>query len=415
MVVLDPLRELFGFGLVGAWLGYTAYWLEWHRKPFWVYAVLVVRIFAAWAFGWLYASYYCFGDTLKVYLTAGRLSYYLWHEPSIALALFLKEFSEGWEKIGWQVFFQDTQLFGYDYEWSEPSNYIFYRLAVLPYVAAGGSYYGLQGLMGLIGGLLTYAAYRRWEKLLSLPRYFWMVFFLWPSVAFWFSGALRDTWVFPLMLYGAAWIASVRDWRDVGGALALIGVLLLRPESMPLAVIAGLLVRWPKAWVIGVGSGIGAIVFVRWIGPWAYQYRMEALDPALHPELPEASVFHLDFAPTLWGVWKGLAEGIVYGLLGPLPWHVQKLFVALYALEAWAAAGLMLYWGVWAWRHGGWRRSYGVLFGLGVVVVGVVAMAMPYWGTLARQRLYGLCWMALAIAGAVQEGTQRCQDRLGQP
>ncbi|GIV23941.1 MAG: hypothetical protein N3A68_05345 [Bacteroidia bacterium] len=415
MVVLDPLRELFGFGLVGAWLGYTAYWLEWHRKPFWVYAVLVARIFAAWAFGWLYARYYCFGDTLKVYLTAGRLSYYLWHEPGVALALFFKEFSYNWEKVGWQVFFQDIELFGYDYEWSEPSNYIFYRLAVLPYVAAGGSYYGLQGLMGLIGGLLTYAAYRRWETVISLPRYFWVFLFLWPSVAFWFSGALRDTLVFPLMLYGAAWVASVRHWRDIGGGLALVAVLLLRPESMPLAIGVGLFLRFPSWWAISVGSVVGVLAFMYWVGPWAYRYRAEALAPVLHPELPEASVFYLDFKPTPWGVWKGLGGGIVYGLLGPLPWHIQKLLVAVYALEAWVGAGLMAYWGLWAWWRGGWKRSYVALLLLGVIVVGGVAMAVPYWGTLARQRVYGLCWMALGIAAAVQEGTQRAQNRLGQP
>ncbi len=410
MVALDPVREAVGFGLVGVWLGYVGYRLEWYRQPAWVLIVLCMKVLAAWAFGWLYASYYCHGDTLKVYLSASRIAHYLWSRPLAGIALLFREFSSNWEELGWQIFWQDAQLFGYDYEWSEPSNYHFYRLVVPLYLAAGGSYYGFQGLLGIIGGLLSYAAYVRWSRIAAFPNGFWVLWFLWPSGLLWFSGALRDTLVMPLMLYGAAWIASVRSWRDAWGILAVGLAGLLRAEAALLGAAVGLAYRWHKhRWLIGVGAAVAAVVFTIWVGPWAYRYRTEALDPLWHPDVQEASVFRISYTPSPIGVWIGWVQGVFYGLFGPFVWQVRKPIVALYAIEVLFAAVLMGRWGIWVSRRRAWSWRSALLVAIGVAVVGVTAMAMPYWGTLTRQRLYGLVWIAIGLGMAVQEGLQRGQ------
>lgn len=410
MVVLDPVREAVGFGLVGAWLGYVGYRLEWHRQPAWVLLVLCIKVLAAWAFGWLYASYYRYGDTLKVYLSASRIAHYLWSRPLAGIALLFREFSSTWEEVGWQIFWQDAQLFGYDYEWSEPSNYRFYRLVVPLYLAAGGSYYGLQGLLGIVGGLLSYAAYVRWSRIAAFSGGFWVLWFLWPSGLLWFSGVLRDTLAMPLMLYGAAWIASVRSWRDAWGILAFGLVGLLRAEAALLGAVVGLMYRWHRhRWLIGVGAVVAAVVFTLWVGPWAYRYRTEALDPLWHPDVHGASVFRISYTPSPTGVWIGWVQGVFYGLFGPFVWQVRKPIVALYAVEVLLAAVLMGKWGIWVSRRRAWSWRSALLVAIGVAVGGVTAMAMPYWGTLARQRLYGLVWIALGLNMAVQEGIQRGQ------
>ncbi|GIV24657.1 MAG: hypothetical protein KatS3mg026_0349 [Bacteroidia bacterium] len=430
MVQLVPERELVGFFLVGGWLGYVAYWLEWYRKPFWLYAVLVAKIFAAWAFGWLYAHYYCHGDTLKAYLTAGRLAHYLWQEPSEGLALLFRELSSEWEARGWKLFWADTNLYGYDYEWSEPSNYFFYRLLVPVYAAAGGSYYGMQGLVALVSGLLGYAAYERWGRVTALPRRFWLYWFLWPSALFWASGALRDSWALPAMLYLSAHIAAPQGTfrlNSLSGLRELLGRLLwpsacaalvagLRLEALPVAVAAGLLYRWgryPLVWVGALLGGIGSLGV--WAGPWAYQYRLEALDPGLHPDLNEASVFFLSFEPTFWGSLLGWLKAVGPGLAGPFPWQIQKPLVALYGLEAWAGT-VLIGWALWQVAR---RRSLTLpeafLVMLGVFVIGIIAMAMPYWGTLARQRLYGLYWIGLGLGIALQPSLDDRQRALRQP
>lgn len=414
MVVLDPVREAVGFGLVGVWLGYVGYRLEWHRQSAWVLLVLCLKVLAAWAFGWLYASYYCHGDTLKVYLSASRIAHYLWCQPAGGIALLFRELSVTWEQIGWQIFWQDAQLFGYDYEWSEPSNYHFYRLSVPFYVLAGGSYYGLQGLMAIASGLLSYAAYVRWGRIAALPRLFWVLWFLWPSGLLWTSGALRDTLGMPLMLYGAAWIASVRHWRDGWGILAFLLVGLLRPEAAFLGFAVGLLYRWHTSrWLLGLGAAAAIVTFTLWIGPWAYQYRTEALDPLWHPDVQQASVFRFSYDPSPIGVWLGWLQGVLYGLFGPFVWQIRKPIVALYAVEVLLAVALMGKWGLWVIQHRAWNRRAFLLVAVGVVVVGLIAMAMPYWGALARQRLYGLVWIAIGLGMAVQEGLQRSKHSPG--
>jgi len=430
MVQLVPERELVGFFLVGGWLGYVAYWLEWYRKPFWVYAVLVAKMFAAWAFGWLYAHYYCHGDTLKAYLTAGRLAHYLWQAPEDGLALLFREFSSSWERRGWTLFWRDASLYGYDYEWSEPSNYLFYRLLVPFYAAAGGSYYGMQGLVALASGLLGYAAYEQWKGVAALPRRFWVVWFLWPSALFWASGALRDSWVLPAMLYLAGAIAKVGPryglqglttlWRrpvqllfPVGCAALVAG---LRWEALPVAVAAGLLYRWGRTpWVWAVTCLGGLAVLGLWAGPWAYRYRLEALDPGLHPELNEASVFLLTYRPTFWGSLAGWFQAVWPGLMGPFPWQIHKPLVALYGLEAWTGTALLGWALVRARRQRSFTPSALLLALLGLFLVGLVAMAMPYWGTLARQRLYGLYWVGLGLGISFQQSLENRQDTAGQP
>lgn len=430
MVQLVPERELVGFFLVGGWLGYVAYWLEWYRKPLWFYAVLVMKIFAAWAFGWLYAHYYCHGDTLKAYLTAGQIAHYLWQDPLEGLALLLREFSSEWEARGWKLFWRDTNLYGYDYEWSEPSNYLFYRLLVPVYAAAGGSYYGMQGLVALLSGLLGYAAYDQWSRVAALPWRFGVVWFLWPSALFWASGALRDSWVLPAMLYLSGHIAgsprilglkSFSKLREHSKRYLLLAacaglVAGLRLEALPVAIVAGLLYRWGRHPLVWVGALFGGVAGLGlWIGPWAYQYRLEALDPGLHPELNEASVSWLFYRPTFWGSLVGWLKAVWVGLMGPFPWQIQKPLVGVYGLEVWAGTALMG-WALWrALRQQGLTLPAALLVMLGVFITGVVAMAMPYWGTLARQRLYGLYWIALGLSIALQPSLDNRQRALREP
>ncbi|MCS7153541.1 MAG: hypothetical protein N2253_01520 [Bacteroidia bacterium] len=411
MLTLDPLHESIGFLLTGGWLGYVSYQIERHRQPPWLHLVLVAKVIAGWIFGWLYASYYCHGDTLKAYLTAGRIFHYLWAEPQNGIALLFRELSPQWEARGWEVFFRDIHLYGYDYEWSEPSNYVFYRLIVPLYAAAGGSYYGLQSMAALVGGLLSYAAYRRWQKLLHVPTGIWVIWFLMPSALLWTSGALRDTIALPLMLYGAAWTASVHSVREAIGVLSLIVLGFLRVEAVPVALGIGFLYRWAALGLL-TAAVISSFIVLGWIiGPWSYAYRTEALNPAIHPDVAEASVFFLHYQPTFWGSIIGWIKALPYGLLGPFPWQIKKPLLLLYGLEVWAMGALGLYW----MRRGRWNLRAVLLIGAGLFIIGVIAMAMPYWGTLARQRLYGLYFMILGIALALKPALEQTEHRPSQP
>jgi hypothetical protein len=79
---------------------------------------------------------------------------------------------------------------------------------------------------------------------------------------------------------------------------------------------------------------------------------------------------------------------------------------ALETLVVWVMVG----WFVWRRRKRlCWRPKAVFLMGAGLLVVGVVAMAMPFWGTVVRQRLYGwgLLWLSLM-------GLQECaEERAG--
>lgn len=408
MLTLSPLHEAIGFLLVGFWLGYIGYRIEYHRAPFWLYIALIAKVFAGWGFGWLYASYYRYGDALIAYLTAQRLTHYLWETPADGIALLLRELSSEWNARGWEISLRDPYLYSYNCEENNPVNYHFYRLLVPLYVLAGGSFYGLQGLVALLGGLLSYAAYTRWQKLMRLPAGLWMPWFFLPSALLWTSGTLRDTLVLPLMLYGAAWFASVQEWKDAWAIPALFVIALLRMEALPLAVGVGLLYRWATRWTLVIATALAIILLGLYIGPWAYAYRSEALDPAFHPEVGTASTFILHYQPTFWGNLWGWIQGVIHGLLGPFPWHIRKPLILLYAIEVWLLAGLGVYYG---WK-GRWTIRTLILVGAGTFVIGVIAMAMPYWGTLARQRLYGLYFILLGIGSAFQMTLNEQENRL---
>ena len=404
MVLLSPEREFTGFILLGAWAGYVAYQLEYRRAPLWVYGYLVLKVLAAWAFGWVYYAYYCHGDTLKLYSTAGRLWYYLTHDIETGIALLFRELSSRFEEVGWQVYYRDVGFYDYDYDYSSPVNYRFARLVMPLYVAVGGGYYGMQGLMGLLSGLLWYAAYYQWHKVLPL-RGLWLAgFFLLPSALLWGSGVLRDSVGLPLGLYVAGWLANRFERSSAGGVAGFLAA----------GLVLGL-VRW-ESLILSVGVGIGYRLVWRWwlwvvAGALAWQilwmgaeelcaYRAYWLSPKERPELLEgAHVFEIDCAGGLMGsVWSWI-QGAWYGLTGPYLWQARKGVVLLAAMETigmWFWVG----WGLWRARHRLRGRGKALfLIGAGVFVVGVVAMAMPYWGAVVRQRLYGWYLIVLGLMG----------------
>ncbi len=415
MIALNPERELLGFLLLGAWAGYVAYRLEVQRTPVWVHGYLVLKILAAWAFGWIYYSYYCHGDTLKIYSTAARLWYYLVHEPGTGVALLFREWSAEFEEIGWQVYYRDIHFHSYDYDYSPPVNYRFMRLTLPLYVAAGGGYYGMQGLMGLLSGLLWYGAYRQWRQVIPI-RDVWVVgFFLLPSALFWGSGVLRESVGLPLMLYGAGWIASQRNRPSPGAVLGLLAAMivmgLVRQEGLilALAVGAGYRLPWQRWWLWGLASGLA------WLTLWAVSdeicaYRSYWLSPRERIDLLEgAHVFRIDcLVGGLGSVWSWM-QGAWYGLTGPYLWQAKKGVVLLSAIEMlgiWLLAVRGL-WGKWL----RWRGQPLFLIGLGGFVVGVIAMAMPYWGAVVRQRLYGFYLVWLGLAG-LKEGAKEPKSGL---
>ncbi|MEN2992070.1 MAG: hypothetical protein ABDH91_00755 [Bacteroidia bacterium] len=412
MVVLEPLREVGGFllsGAAGLAAGYALSRSGPEHSP--LAFLLPLRVLGAWAFGWLYAAYYCFGDTLKVYLTAQRIAHYLMESPETGLALLFREFSSKWEAIGWRIFYKDAALFGYDYEWSEPSNYNFYRLSVLFYFLGGGSYYGMQGMYAIVGGILLYRAWQRWAELGALPKVGVWVWMGIPSSLFWISGALRDTLALPLMLYGAALLArgTLREGIQAVPLLAL--GYFLRPESVGVALGGALLYRLGAFYLTLVGAVGAALVLLPYgIAPWAYQYRSWALDPRMYPDLPTASVFYITFQPTFWGSWSAWLQALLHVLWGPFPWHIHRLRELIYASEVWLLSSLGLLLSIYAVKWRGWSSKTFLLAAFGLFILGVIGLATPYWGSLARQRLYGLYWVLLGVGMAVGKALEQRQN-----
>ena len=413
VISLNPEQELLGFLLLGAWAGYVAYRLEYRRAPLWVYGYLVVKVLAAWAFGWVYASYYGHGDTLRLYLTAERLWHYLVQEPGAGVALLFREFSQRFEEVGWAVYYRDVRLYDYDYDYFDPVNYRFARLVMPLYVAVGGGYYGMQGLMGLLSGLLWYGAYKRWREIVPLRGFGGVGFLLLPSVVFWGSGVLRDSLGLPLMLYVAGWLASasrrVSPGDAVGFLVAGIVLGLVRWEGLVLGVVAGIGYHfpWRRWWLWMVAGGVAWLIL--WVSAEKIcAYQAYWLSPKERPELLEgAHVFRIDCRPGMVGAIWSWMQGVWYSLTGPYLWQVQKGVAFLSALET-LAVWVMVGWFVWRRRKRlCWRPKAAFLMGVGLLVVGVVAMAMPFWGTVVRQRLYGWGFLWLSLMGLQECAEER--------
>ncbi|MCS7298013.1 MAG: hypothetical protein RMK19_03190 [Bacteroidia bacterium] len=402
--ILSPLREALGYLLVGVWLGYIGYRLEYYRQPVWLYIALILKVVAAWIFAGVYAHYYKgWGDTVAAYLAVRQITHYFLQNPLDGIALLFREFSPALYRRGAEIAAQDSIGLDYEVELTDPTNYFFYRLLFPIYLAAGGSYYGMQGIMGLIGGLLSYAAYQRWASLIQFPRRFYLFWFFLPSSLFWTSGALRDTLAFPLTLYGAAWIASVYQRREIWKLFLFLFLYFLRPESCFLAIGVGLWYRWSHwkgLFPLSIALSIPLLGF--YLGPWAYAHRVEALQLITYPPHHSPSAFHLDYAPTFWGSWVGWLKALPLGLVGPPVWQSQKPFVFLYTLEGWALIGLSLVPGI----GKEWNRQALILTGIGIFVIGVTTMAMPFWGNLARYKLYGIYFIALGLA-TLEERAQK--------
>lgn len=414
MLQLVPERELIGFIVLGCWAGYIAYQLEYRRAPPWLYGYLVLKLLAGWSIAGLYYAYYRVGDTISSYLALERFWHYLTTEPRIGLALLMREFSPEFEAIGWRVYERDPDFFFYNYDLKEPVNYLFYRLLFPFYLASGRSYFGLHGLISLLSGLLWYGAYLRWRKLIQLKGLMAGVWFLLPSGLFWTSGLIRDSFGLPLTLYSAGWLAG--RWR-IGwgwGLLGWLAALALRWEGAILGALVGLMLRGKSGWGWRYSlSFIVGLVCLQLILPKLCAYRSHMLFRFL---FWEGGGTHVLFIPCGTGFLEGIGAffvALVHGLTGP--YGGRSLLVLLAMAEI---ISLWLVWGRVLWRRRQairanperWRFSYLILAGM--AVIGIVTLAVPFWGAIVRQRLYGLYLIHLGFSGLLQ-GAQDGEGRFG--
>lgn len=298
------------------------------------------------------------------------------------------------------------------------------RIVALLSPLVGGSFVGLNILLGQLGFLAIWALFqwcrRRWRR--AELAFALLVLFL-PSVIVWTSGLLKTTFELiglALILWAVLPGQMARGTRLaglLGGGLLLLafkGVLF-----MALVPVLGLWGVWQlgrqlalPGWGQGLllaGAAAAGLAGLGWAG-FGPDYLLEQ---AYHTRLRMASSYvplaeqdklallpH--FEPSWRAGWPPLGRGLLQALFRPLPWqswNLPSLVIGVETSLLWLGLIGLLF--QTPWRRLSWQQPpVPLALALAVFSLGYlsfVGLSTPYIGTLARYRLPALWVLALAV------------------
>jgi hypothetical protein len=327
--------------------------------PYYKYFVwgLWAKIFAGLAFAGIYLFYYGGGDTV----------YYYWGTESI-VRMMGKDFSTFLNIMAGnqsaEVFSMFDATTGWPTYWRDPNSFSVCRFNVPFYLLGLGSYLGNTVIMNLV---LYLGVWRFYKMLVGLypSNSKWLaiaVFFI-PSVVFWSSGILKDSWTLTAILFmftnfyfifisknkvlkNMLWLIfwsyisfSIRPYIfyvSIGSGLIWIGFSaikaikssFLRTIALPFIIIF--------AWISGVFiiaqtstmagkrySSVDAMLETAWI-----------IQDDLKKDYYGGNSFDIgEFEPTLAGVVKKAPSAIIAGMFRPFIWEGNGILMILSGLE----------------------------------------------------------------------------------
>jgi hypothetical protein len=322
------------------------------------FPAMFAKLMGAVAFSLIYVEYYGEGDTIMYFKSARAFANLLVDEP---VKYFQVVFNEGTPQRKTQ-FFSPSTGYPYSYLYLEPSTCMVLRLASPIVVISGGSYLISTLIISFFSFFGTWNLYRvfvwhypQYYKKLALPILFM------PSVLFWGSGILKDSFTYLGMCYfiwGFFLLFKRRKYTPGAIFSILLGgflILTMKPYIM-LVLLPGALFWINYSWIVRQKSpimkfimipvifaivigGSGA-VFLQFSQAFAKFSVDKALDTAavtsndLKQDYYDGASFNIGtFDGTAQSALELMPNAIIAGLFRPFLWEAGSPVVLISAME----------------------------------------------------------------------------------
>jgi hypothetical protein len=384
----------------------------------WFYTALVLKVLAGLGMGALYFFYYKGGDVLATYSTVSRMSVLFYADFDKFIDIYFHS----------RALDQDDALL-YKVIQEAPRQWFFVRLLV-PIAVLVDNYWMLNVYVTVFSFMGLWNLANRIVSIFPISKTAVMIaFFLFPSVVFWSSGAIKESLLLGsigfCMSFYLKWVYEQRRPEFVEAIIFLLGLWIIwNVKYYVFAVLLFLMIThfihrvlmsvfpWLKSYrihrivfyyLILLNLGLSA----GWIHP---NLSFDVLYQVLHRNYMETlrlseghNVFHLYyFEKSNWGLLIDLPKALLCGLFGPI-WKVQSGNIVWLSIVENAFLVLITVYFIrdqFMKKWKGWTLEHLIVVNYIVLMACFLAFASPNWGSLVR---YKVSFMPLLLLLVLSE------------
>lgn len=361
---------------------------------------IFIKIVCGILLGWLYWGYYGgTGDTLYFFDQAGKLyNYFQIGQVSFAEWFGFQEIHLTMEELSAQT---------------EPRTYFFVRWLSYLFALTQGEYFTMAIYMSLFA---VFAAWKFVKRLtIVLPDHksaIFVAFLFIPSVTFWSSGLLKETFMMTLLYFMGyfiiKWYHKSSRWFLLVPILLLFWALWMLKYYVPIVLMPVLLltllfsvqpgfmkdIRFQWKLVIYFSLVVIVGLALSFLHPVFYSGRFFELIKISHDTIlqhsAEAKIIFLDAATAFLFFAKNLPLAWVTGMFRPFPWEAFNLFSHIAAAEQFLFMLLFLYGIRLLFVTKITNKEIWWILGImiySIVLAMVIALSTPNFGSLLRYKV----------------------------
>lgn len=221
-----------------------------HEEYKYFLPALMLKVFAGIFFGGIYIFYYGGGDTISYYSSAIPLARLFWENPADYLDVMLHstQITENYSQMEWEAFtfnvFTNSTGIPLSFIAHDPKTFMVCKLTSPFLVLTGYSYFATTIILSALTFIPTWLFYRR---LLShfpvLSKQLAIAILFVPSVAFWGSGIMKDTYTFAGTILVIFAFDHMVDFKNI--LIKKIGFGLIMLAAM-------VLILWIKPYILNI-------------------------------------------------------------------------------------------------------------------------------------------------------------------
>ncbi|MCB9189496.1 MAG: hypothetical protein H6599_09490 [Flavobacteriales bacterium] len=223
---------------------------------------LMFKVFAGLFFGFIYVFYYGGGDTISYYSTSIPLANLFWQNPwdYFDVLIYSSDITENynpdeWEAYTFNVFDGNTGI-PLSFISRDPKTFMVSKIASLFLILTGKSYFASTILISALTFIPIWILYRNILNFFPiLDKELAIAIILIPSVAFWGSGIMKDTFTFSATLIAVISFIKLIDERTFNYVRLLYLILLIFATLLIISIkpyILNILIPSFGVWIIAI-------------------------------------------------------------------------------------------------------------------------------------------------------------------
>jgi hypothetical protein len=384
-----------------------------HQKLY--YYLLSFKVTCGFCLGVIYFHYYTYGDTIEYDFHLDYLSKLFYSDITLYLEIMMTgDLPVGVEKI--------LTLH------SQPRAFFFVRLMSPFYIFTGSNYWILSVYLSLFSFAGMWILSNTFINLFKLNRLAILLsFFIVPSVVFWSSGVMKESFVMGIMCFSISIILNITYNKSTypiiksGLLIFFLGILFLL-KFYYFAALVGILVPYcivkrmsykieiiKDHKLLRILSLILLIIFTGFLASFSHtQLNIDRITYSLYINYIstlEAShninVFFFEGLNTeFYSFLPHIPKALVYGLFGPFLWHCKKIITLLSGIENILILILFVVFVLTNVKKKKLRRidieEISVILYVSILAI-CMAFASPNWGSLVRYKIGYLPFFLILI------------------